>query len=280
MKTLEKIVEKLIINGSLTEQPGLFYGKTGIAVFFFHYARHTGNDLFQDYAMYLIEMVQKQIANTSIPRYDIGLAGIGVGFEYLLQNDFLEVDDNDFFEDFDALMCRATLHEQYPDLNMHGGLTGFGRYFIYRLNGNYKKDKELHEALTNIAGKIIHQVAEDSVPENEQPDVFRFLYDLTKLNRYTEKYSNVLHQCRKWKCINEPDTKKIFPYLSNLQRLYTCQKYFNIHLADEITQEWKIWEETGHDSAVNPGLLYGWTSDALLHLTYLNKNNISWINLI
>jgi hypothetical protein len=35
MKSLEKIIQALIVNGSLTEQPGLFYGKTGIAVFSF-----------------------------------------------------------------------------------------------------------------------------------------------------------------------------------------------------------------------------------------------------
>jgi hypothetical protein len=50
MKQLDKIVQTLIINGTLTEQPGLFYGKTGIAVFFFHYGRQTGNRLFQEYA--------------------------------------------------------------------------------------------------------------------------------------------------------------------------------------------------------------------------------------
>ena len=40
MKSLEKIVETLIINSTLAEQAGLFYGKTGIAVFFLHYAKH------------------------------------------------------------------------------------------------------------------------------------------------------------------------------------------------------------------------------------------------
>ena len=55
MESEDKIVGKLIINGTLTEQPGLFYGKTGIAVFFFHYARQTNNKLYQNYAMDLIE---------------------------------------------------------------------------------------------------------------------------------------------------------------------------------------------------------------------------------
>jgi len=35
MDTLDNILETLIINGSLNEHPGLFYGKTGIALFSF-----------------------------------------------------------------------------------------------------------------------------------------------------------------------------------------------------------------------------------------------------
>jgi len=103
MKDIEKITETLIINSSMTEQPGLFYGKTGIAVFFFHYARHTGNSLFQEYAMMLIEAIQKQITSTTPTRYDVGIAGIGVGFEYFLQNGFIEAEGSDFFEDFDDI---------------------------------------------------------------------------------------------------------------------------------------------------------------------------------
>ena len=74
MKSIETIVQTLIINGSLTEQPGLFHGKTGIAVFFFHYARHTGNALFNEYATYLIDELQNQITPTTSIQYDIGLA--------------------------------------------------------------------------------------------------------------------------------------------------------------------------------------------------------------
>ena len=49
LKSLGKAVQTLIINGTFTDQPGLFYGKTGIAVFFFYYARLTGNELYQDF---------------------------------------------------------------------------------------------------------------------------------------------------------------------------------------------------------------------------------------
>ncbi len=53
-KQLEQIANILILNGTLTESPGLVHGKIGIAVFFFHYAKYTDNSLFADYAMDVI----------------------------------------------------------------------------------------------------------------------------------------------------------------------------------------------------------------------------------
>ena len=101
MKSFDKILRTLILNGTLTKPAGLFYGKTGIAIFFFHQARQTGNKLFENYALELIEEVQGQISRVKYPlRYDDGLAGIGCGFEYLLQNGFLEAEDSDIFLDF------------------------------------------------------------------------------------------------------------------------------------------------------------------------------------
>lgn len=47
-KDLQQIVEMLLLNGTLTEDPGLVHGKMGIAVFLFHYARYTENRLFAD----------------------------------------------------------------------------------------------------------------------------------------------------------------------------------------------------------------------------------------
>ena len=276
---LEKIVQKLIINGTLTDQSGLFYGKTGVAVFFFHYARLTGNELYQDYAMELLETIQNQITVTISMRYDIGLAGIGVGLEYLLQNVFLEAND-DIFDEFDAKMYRTAMYEPYPDFSLEGGLAGWGRYFVYRLRGNGRKDSKLHEAMAHIADEISQRIVENSIPENEQPDVFRFLHDLTLLPEYAAKYDNLLKNCKEWKCIRELDVQTIFPYMSALQRLYSCQNYFNIDLTEEIGKEWTKWKETDKESLTDMGFLKGWTTEGLLHLVCFNRQNDSWINLL
>jgi len=58
---LGKIADMLLLNGTLTECPGLVHGKIGIAVFFFHFAQHTRNDFFADYAMDLIDEMLNQI---------------------------------------------------------------------------------------------------------------------------------------------------------------------------------------------------------------------------
>jgi len=278
MKSLEKIIQTLIINGTLTDQPGLFYGKTGIAVFFFHYAHQTRNEVAQNYAMDMIEEIQKQITSTVPARYDTGIAGIGVGFEYFLQNGFLAADE-DIFEDFDARMFRAALYEPYPDLSLEGGLTGWGRYFIYRLLGKGQKPEKLHKALTHIASEIMRKIKKKMVPENAQPDVYRFFLDLVSLPGFAEKFSNPLQKCREWKYINKPDVQKVFPYMNKLQRLYTCQNYFNMDLTEEIGLEWKKWEETDN-TLMDMGLLKGVSSNGLFHLTRLNRDNASWFNLL
>ena len=50
----------LVLNGTLTECPGWVHGKMGISIFFFHYAHYTGNMLFADYAIDLIEEMKNQ----------------------------------------------------------------------------------------------------------------------------------------------------------------------------------------------------------------------------
>ena len=119
---LRQIADMLLLNGTLTECPGLVHGKMGIAIFFFHYAKYTGNELFADYAMDLIGEMLNQIHVNSPADYEKGIAGIGVGIEYLIRNDFFKVED-DICEDFDGRMFRAVMYAPWPDFSQYEGLT-------------------------------------------------------------------------------------------------------------------------------------------------------------
>jgi len=280
MKTLDKIVQTLIINGTITEQPGLYYGKTGIAVFFFHFSRQTGNGLFHEIAIELIDEIQKQLTFNLSSRYDIGLPGIGVGFEYFLQNGFIETENSDFFDDFDERMNRIVMNEPFSDLSIEGGLSGCGRYFIYRLQGKGKKNNLLHKSLKHISNKISQKIEKNDVLENEQPDVFRFLHDMVSIPEYAEKNEKLLFMCREWKCIQNPNFQKIFPLMGNVQRLYAFQNYFNMDLTEEIDKEWEKWKVSENKALIDIGLMNGWASEGMLYLTTFNNLGISWLNLI
>ena len=58
----------------------------GIAIFFFHYAQYTNNMLFADYAMDLIDQILNQLHVNSPANYKKGIAGIGVGLDYMIIN--------------------------------------------------------------------------------------------------------------------------------------------------------------------------------------------------
>ena len=107
---LRQLVGLLLLNGTLTNCQGLVHGKIGIAIFFFHYARYSGNMLFADYAMDLIGKTLEQIHAMSRADYEKGIAGIGVGIDYMIRQDFLDP-DGEIFEDFDERMYRAVMHE-------------------------------------------------------------------------------------------------------------------------------------------------------------------------
>ena len=95
---LTKIADWLLLNGTLTKCPGLLHGKLGIAIFFFHYARYTGKTLFEEYAWDLIMAIQEQLHVNYRPDYEKGIAGIGVGINYLSYNNLIEIEE-DLFED-------------------------------------------------------------------------------------------------------------------------------------------------------------------------------------
>jgi len=120
---LQQIANMLVLNGTLTDSPGLIHGKTGIALFFFHYALYTSNGLYEHYALDLIGEMQSQIHNNSPADYENGLAGIGVGIDYFISNHFLDVED-DYFEDLDARMYRAVMCDPCQDFTLYNGYAG------------------------------------------------------------------------------------------------------------------------------------------------------------
>ena len=149
---LQQISNMLLLNGTLTYCPGLIHGKMGISIFFYHDARHKCFDLLENYALDLIDEIQEQIHANSPADYERGVAGIGIGIDYLIQNGFLKATD-DIFDDFDQRMYRAVMYDPWQDFSLYDGLTGYGRYWIMRLH-HQKSSIQARECLLRIVYNI------------------------------------------------------------------------------------------------------------------------------
>jgi hypothetical protein len=277
---LLQIADMLLLNGTLTGCPGLVHGKIGMTVFFFHYAQYTNNMLFADYALDLIGEVQNQVHVNSPADYEKGIAGIGVGIDYLIRNKFLIVED-DIFEDLDQRMARAVMHDPWQDFSLYDGLTGYGRYWISRLH-HQGPVKYAQECLMHITEQIKDQLTD--ISEEEQADVHCFLHDLHEISGF-EMCGRLLEQCRRWDFLSV-DISKCFSRLGdsdtgNIIRKYQCGRYFNDALQGDI--DVALRQISDLDTEKPPaamGLLNGYAGEGLLRLTALGQTNMLWMQLL
>ena len=280
IKHLSQIADILLLNGTLTYSPGLVHGKMGIAVFFFHYAKYTGNILFSDYAIDLIREMQNQLHTNTPADYENGIAGIGVGIDYLNRNEFLIIEDG-IYEDFDAKMYRAVMYDPWLDFSLYDGLTGYGRYWISRLNYQMSLIKA-QECVFRIIRLIEENFLDISI--KEQTDVYCFLLDLNQISGF-EICSGLLDQCRQWDLLFI-DKSRHFPRLINSSIgdiIQMCQqsRYFNESLQNEIDIALKQILYLDIDKLPSSmGLLTGYAGEGMLRLTALNQIDIQWANLL
>lgn len=274
-KGLPQIADTLLLNGTLIESPGLVNGKMGVAIFFFHYAQYSKNMLFADYAVDLIEEMQNQIHVSSPADYEKGIAGIGVGIDYLIRKNFLAAED-DICEDFDQRMFRAVMYEPWQDFSLYDGLTGYGRYWISRFSYQ-PSSRRAQECLLHILGLIEEKLPTISI--EEQIDVACFLRDLQKISGL-DCCTRLLKQCQKL------DINKCFPRLGDsvigcIIHRYQISRYCNETLQGEIDIALKQipdLEQSPPPSSM--GLLTGYAGEGLLRLTVLDSTHMSWMSLL
>ncbi len=134
-----------------TDRIDLMGGKTGIALFFFYYARFTGKEEYYDRGMSLLNEIFDNINESDVYHtFAGGLAGIGWAVEHLAGSDFIEADSNEILEDVDPFlrnMIVAEIEQANYDF-LHGAL-GIGVYFLDR-TGNKKSVEYLAELVDGL----------------------------------------------------------------------------------------------------------------------------------
>ena len=162
---LERIVRHLTIHSSYMSDIGLCHGKMGIVLFFVHYARFTGKQLYHEFAGELLNEIYEEI-HTDLPvNFESGLCGIGWGIEYLLQNGFMEGDSDEILADIDAKVMERNLL-RISDYSIKTGLEGISYYICKRINSPSRKSECLPFDETFLSDW--HTVASSiSIPEDK-----------------------------------------------------------------------------------------------------------------
>ena len=129
---LNRIVNHLILHSCSLDDVGLFHGKTGVVLFFAHYARYTGIEMYDDFAEKLLEDIANNISKALPINMEFGLCGIGWGINYLIQNGFMKGDPNEILADIDEKIMERDLR-RVKDLSLETGLMGIYYYIQSRM---------------------------------------------------------------------------------------------------------------------------------------------------
>jgi len=139
---LRHISDRLTGNRSSLDNNGLLNGQTGIALFFFHLARGTGNNVYEEYAGELIDRICESLHPDMPAGYADGLAGLGVGMEYMIRQGFIDANADELLEDIDNIILHHTLYYLPPSPEISLGITGFGKYYTERLSNRTENPKD------------------------------------------------------------------------------------------------------------------------------------------
>lgn len=133
----EEALTYLTLNCSFLVELGLFHGKMGIAIFFYHYAQNTGITQYKNFADHLLDDIYDEIHSELPLNLENGLCGIGWGIEYLVQHNFVKGNTDEILKHIDNILIQTNL-SNYVDLSFRKGLSGIIFYITARLNNPFR----------------------------------------------------------------------------------------------------------------------------------------------
>ena len=178
MKDIQKqLTDKLLSSNLDVYPPGLFRGKMGLSIFFFHLSKIESNPEYHAFGDKLLDQV---LLNDLTPNHPIdvegGLAGVGLGVTWLVKKQFIEADLNEILEVIDnAIYRKLAFLKDASDFSaiqlLH--LTG---YLYIRLKEQTDINLQiLYQDLTiKILNMLYNQIDEEFLNESYSFSVYRY----------------------------------------------------------------------------------------------------------
>ncbi len=140
---IQPYAEFLIKESKSTSNIGLLNGKMGYAISLFHIARIIHENSYKDQAYNLIETIYKNISNLKSYSYSNGLLGIGCGFQYIIDKNFIDGNSDEVLYEIDLLVRVIIDSKVIKNLDLEDGLCGIGYYLYLRLKNKINDDNQL-----------------------------------------------------------------------------------------------------------------------------------------
>lgn len=171
---IKKIIGMVQNIGLRENNYGLMNGNTGLCVFYYHLFRNTNNTEYEQLADDLLDKIFANLSISAYSDFENGLAGIGWGVEYLVQNGFAEGDTDEILEEVDNKVFKA-LHEDRPlSFELTDGLTGYLFYLISRLKKPKNPDSIAQYINRELLILIINKL--DVLVVNQFPSIMKEMY--------------------------------------------------------------------------------------------------------
>ncbi|RQO74313.1 hypothetical protein DBR43_02645 [Pedobacter sp. KBW06] len=152
---------------------GLNNGKMGLCIAYFLNGSNGHRPDATQKATALLDEVAENIALVEEYSFNDGLIGIGWAIEFLAQNNFIEVNTDDFLEDLDDELYKLIMYSKAPSIDLNTGTLGRMLYLYKRLTAqnperNFYKEicnkecmvlliDELYESLISDENSVLNQ---------------------------------------------------------------------------------------------------------------------------
>ncbi len=152
---IQGYIDYLLLNVYSLSSSGLYEGKMGFAIVLFELSRFDNNEYLEEQAYEVLKeaLVSKQ-EDCSL---DHGLAGIGYGLLYLIQNKFIEADFKELFEEQHLQVIKHIKVLLEQSINVIELTSLLNYLYAYQL---YSKDTDMKVLAGLIKSKVVRLLAE------------------------------------------------------------------------------------------------------------------------
>ena len=195
--TLHKIVKDLEKSDLTTSNLGLHGGLMGLSLFFFYYSRFISNEKYENFAYEVLDIIVNTMdINTTEPSYTHCFAEIGSCIDFLVKENFIEIESEDFFEDISNSIFPNIVKSPVLDYSFQTGLIGLCNYFI--IHQDNKSEDAVKITLDQLcSGFAVPGFPKHPVetillmPSETLQDVKLFLCKIAKFKIYEEQISSL-----------------------------------------------------------------------------------------